>query len=942
MSLDAELVREAIKRNDATGVRELLRDTTEADRRACARALRPLLGGPDFSQLGRIPFPGPETLGFEGVAGQVSAILALMTGDRQGEGYTAADRVRVEWKAICNSAAFLAASLGLAGGAAAAHIAADRCDSWRQPADPEFDTIAGVLADRRPPWLADLVDRKLRAPFRGLCSWTLARKLVGLGVIERPDVPEYTTRMVSVLHQYVPDQGGAPTFTHPLDGLLADPGLLEDEVWRLFTVPGAAAGLEERWHRGTCWQDALAVLSEQGRLDRGRLLDACLDAFGRGFAPNQIDWYVSFHDRMSPSVDEMAERAGRYIRLLTVEATPAVSLGQKACGRLLAAGRLSAEDFLAASGPALLSPRKAVATAQLKLIGTVAATQPSVRDLALAAAARAFGHQRLDIQEAALGLIAGHGLPEGPQRLVIAELAGSLAPALNHQATALGLPGRSPAAERHVSDASRSRVEPSAGDRLPPPLEDPAELIQLLTRLMEDASDALAVERAMAGAVRLCGLPVAERARLARPLFKRAESRLREDYDGPFGGREIACDIAGLTMAWGSGWSPDIEGARRVWGSEGRRAVLRSGQARTMAGILTARIWEASALVAAGRPAELLAEPEFERGAVGPDRLLGRLTSWTTDAPPRHDLEIALLRLGPEVDDSFWSAWDGLHPSSQPAARRVHRQGLAPLDFEPWLRLQGDHHRTTSSDPVVVARITEPPGHDGGSRCWALLTALSHPLRDFYEEYGAIWSVPATPRYRAVVAGWPLLCPWQPELAAAHLLRPLSQSLRSGSTWAGIGAAAVGGLSHPGHTLGQIGHLALAAGLASAEPYVRIAAAEVWAKACLDGRLDPVLAASAIVTGVTGKAFKLNRIADGLQYASHDPVAGRRIAQTVLAAADGLVPAKPANLHLLFELAARIGVAAGTEPPAAITRIAAGKGSSQLAAAARRLARGGP
>ena len=104
----------------------------------------------------------------------------------------------------------------------------------------------------------------------------------------------------------------------------------------------------------------------------------------------------------------------------------------------------------------------------------------------------------------------------------------------------------------------------SLAEPLPPPLDDPGELIQLLTQLMEDASDTLAVERAMAGAVRLCALPAAERARLAAPLLKRAEKRVREDYDGPFCGREIASDIAGLTLVWGSGWSPDIAGARRA------------------------------------------------------------------------------------------------------------------------------------------------------------------------------------------------------------------------------------------------------------------------------------------------------------------------------------------------------------------------------------------
>ena len=326
----------------------------------------------------------------------------------------------------------------------------------------------------------------------------------------------------------------------------------------------------------------------------------------------------------------MEVRADRYAGLLTVSAKAVVTFAQKACGRLLAAGRLPAEDFLAASAPALLFPGKAVAAAQLRLIGTVITAQPQATDRALAAAAEAFGHQRLDVQEAALDLIARYGLPEGPGREVISERAALLAPALEHRAISLGLPALSPVppASPTILADGPARTGPGAGDPLPPPLADPGELIQLLTQLMEDAPDPLAVERAVAGAVRLCGLPVAERARLAAPLLKRAEERLHDDYDGPFGGREIRSDIAGLTLAWGRGWTPGSEDARRVWGWQDRQAVLRSGQARTMSGILTARIWEASALVAAGRPAELLAEPEFGRGAISPDRLIGRLGSW--------------------------------------------------------------------------------------------------------------------------------------------------------------------------------------------------------------------------------------------------------------------------------------------------------------------------
>jgi len=226
------------------------------------------------------------------------------------------------------------------------------------------------------------------------------------------------------------------------------------------------------------------------------------------------------------------------------------------------------------------------------------------------------------------------------------------------------------------------------------------------------------------------------------------------------------------------------------------------------------------------------------------------------------------------MDDTFWSAWSAVHPASLTAARHAYRQGCAPLGFEPQIGPPGVgwlSHRTGVT-PVVVARILRLPATSGaeasptGSRCWALLTALDQPLRDFCRGYGGRW----------FVAGWPLLCPWQPELAAAHLLHPLSGGLRPGSSWTATTATAVGGLAVGRDPLGEIGHLAVATGLASAEPYARIAAAETWVKAAVGGRLDPRLAADAIVMGVDCRAFKLNRMAEALEYASPEPPAAIR------------------------------------------------------------------
>ena len=60
----------------------------------------------------------------------------------------------------------------------------------------------------------------------------------------------------------------------------------------------------------------------------------------------------------------------------------------------------------------LLFSQRGVAISQLKLVGKVA-REPSVRALALATAAEAFGHERVDVQEPALDLIGKLGVPDG-------------------------------------------------------------------------------------------------------------------------------------------------------------------------------------------------------------------------------------------------------------------------------------------------------------------------------------------------------------------------------------------------------------------------------------------------------------------------------------------------------------------------------------------------
>lgn len=927
MTLDATEVEKAVRAREASRVRELLRDATEAERRACARELKAFLNEPDEpGALSRHVLFGRPALGV--------------------------------------------AAVGLAGGAASAYRAWQEVDLTRSRA--VLDAIAGVLADRNPPWLADFADRMLREQWAQLRwrQWQVVRELVRSGLIEKPDRPQYTTAMVAGIYAWEPGHKGVV-----LRALCADPGLLDDEVWRLFNTPEAGAELDG----DTGWGEALAALAAAGTISRDRLLDACLDAFIIDFPPNHVGWYLELHDQLAPSRDEKTARAGKYLALLSATSKTGVTLGQRECGALLGEGLLDPRALLAASAAALLFPRKSAATAQLKLIGALIKAHPEVRDDALATAAAAFQHEREDVQAAALKLIKKHGMPAGEAaRATVESLAAALSPVIAPDAVALGLaPAMSPSAAlpalpvRDDLEESARSVLDNGVDRV----EDPGELVQLLARLMEDASDVLAVERAVAGAVRLASLPLAERARLAGPLLKRAREHIWEP-DIAWLHYDTGGHLALLTIAWATGelnvltypnWADGEE--PRIWRPLDSKNPADWDPADPRHGVLDARLWEACHLVIAGPGGPLLAEPEFADGTISQATLLRRLARWRpgSGGPPRNDVESALLRLALGADAAFWESWDtapavaaGEAPSAR-AARAMYDEGHAACEFEPVFIIPaggGVSYWQPRRSLRALGRLRVPgplrvpggsSGADCGSRCWrALAVDPAEPERGALGGYAE-----AAGSSREL----PLLLPHQPELVAANLLLPLSDGLTSGSHTAAREAAeslpAVGvvtdsadGVATGGRGFGRMCHLALVTGMASGSVDTRIAAASAWALVALDGRLDPGLAAEAITGGVSGKVFKLNRIAESMGHAALDPVATAGIAAASLAASASLLPARPPGLHLLLELATRCfaATAGSAHPglpalPVPIADLATSRDRSKLGEAARRLAR---
>jgi len=471
---------------------------------------------------------------------------------------------------------------------------------------------------------------------------------------------------------------------------------------------------------------------------------------------------------------------------------------------------------------------------------------------------------------------------------------------------------------------------------------------------MEDATDAMTVEQALAGAVRFAGIPLDERARLALPVLKRARQLTAGDPFEPFNGYAVRTDVARLALAWGTGVLPPAP--ERAW----RPGEIVADRVRpeTIAGIISTRIRAACELIIEGRPGPLLAEPEYADGSIGHRTLLERVAHLAVarGVPARADLEVALLRLAPGAGEEFWAEWASAVGDVGLAqqARRAYEEAFAELEFD--IAAFGPYMPNVLARACLPSpRFWEGPLPGAVSRCWGLLT---HLPADGHEQFFRNMSWAEGARLDEVVAAWPLLCPGQPELIAAHLLGPISSGLDSGRPAARVALASI---AAPGPHFGPVGHLAMVTGLASVEASTRIAAAEAWARASADRRLDPSLAAAAMVTGVRGLAFKLGRLADGLEHTAKDPVATRNVAAAALATVDALltVPAapalraipaaaaaKPAGLHALLEVATRaVAVDGGAiDLPDSVAALAAGiargaRPRTKLAEAARRLAR---
>ncbi len=854
------------------------------------------------------------------------------------------------WEHLRSYDALGLATLGCTAGAAttATHIA-----KWWKWGPTRDAPLVDVLLDRDPAWLPELLDRLAGEALENDAwngHWHVVEDLRSRLGAPRPRTPAYLRGLVADLtldHRKTTDPVRRPLLAEicadeelvgmvPLMLELADaPGLAAEWI-SVFDPQSRRQEVVQRAPDDT-WPGVVRGLCEQGRLDRGAAIDACLRILLRTEAKGATPPHLTILTSLEATPQEVASRRS-YVQLAGDGTGPCAKHAQRALRAAWDAGLIDAETLLDASRMVLARPEKGLVTSQLSWLDRMAKGAGDAPDDVLLVVADAFGHERTDVQERALAVVGKHLGRASPA--TVAELvaaAAALAPSLRGRAgEVLGTP-----LEPDGDDGGAPPSVPAGqAGSWPTPAATVGLLAETCAALIERLDDPALLESVLAGFARLRNTD--------RRAFDAAMAPVRHRLTPAAVNPESfsAINIELFAM------SPQAKLLRMVLlepppppakrrGLRGLFARSRHVYAHALpnpplspTGVSVQRMREVAARILGGESGDLLAVPTEATGLIDPGVLVARVSRLEAEGrePWPADLQQALLRLPRSVDPAVLVDADRL---ASPA-------GLALA-----ARLRGGHE-----DPVsrpVVDRIVPRnrwmwPSHPQGE---VALVALDGPLLDPRDIASLALGLP-DPHQRAgqltrdvVVRGmghWPTTLPAHPEVVAAHALLalcdlPIAAGLAPGRDL----LAALPAMDGPhGPAVG----LAVANALTATDAGDRTAGIDAVVGMAARG-VDGGPTGQAVLLLRRGGELKLGRVAGSLSDALRaGPAAATFVWRLTQSALPALLEQDTRDTHRVLAVAADAAALVRARGAlAGLDRVTQRGGSSRLVAEAKRLER---
>ena len=336
------------------------------------------------------------------------------------------------------------------------------------------------------------------------------------GLIEKPRTNSYVAGLIrncSWVNKGRP--GLAVTLT-------SEPDFLTDDVWLLFEFAGTAdnclAGADKYLTIATeSWESVLISFSEQGVLERARLLDESLRALSRDFNQFRAGWFSRFHEAMKPTTSEQAQRLEAYVGLLASPIPATVSFTLRMLASLDKDYPIKFSQLASYIPTALSVQSKQAALSAVKLLYACAEREASGRQAICLLACTALISEASEVQSEVLRLVAKFGDENDPE----------LQDCLNSY-----LPGLAASVVKKLPESMRKRVAKSEKQsvnvteaRQFRPIEDLNDLVLKASFVLENEQSECEYELVLDGILRFCGLRADDFAERTSALLQHAHKR---------------------------------------------------------------------------------------------------------------------------------------------------------------------------------------------------------------------------------------------------------------------------------------------------------------------------------------------------------------------------------------------------------------------------------
>lgn len=257
--------------------------------------------------------------------------------------------------------------------------------------------ISQAISDRRPSWADDWMTHAVKTAW--ISDWSDLRKLIREGVCEKPNDDHYIRLMIDGTSLKIKNVGSR---------LIGDPELLDADFWRIFEVPGVMRNESRFGYLDDAWLAGILTLEKQKVIDRVRLFDAILATPHMGFNQAQIKFFLTLHDRLRPSGDELASRFSDYVGLTDSPLAPVAKWSFELLRTIDRNKKLSVDSLEQVLIAGLLSSTKSRVKEAIKWLNELLKRDPEDRERLCEIALTGLQHENSDAQAEAWNFLAAN------------------------------------------------------------------------------------------------------------------------------------------------------------------------------------------------------------------------------------------------------------------------------------------------------------------------------------------------------------------------------------------------------------------------------------------------------------------------------------------------------------------------------------------------------